>query len=75
VSVPATEIDGGHAQIDVKVDLFLIARLTVTETSVLLSVPDSQFQLVAQPVVPDDLFGGLLRVAGGQERVLSGRPA
>ena len=72
---PAPEVDGRRAQVDVKVDLLLASRLAVSQTGVLFGVSDAQFELVAQPIVGDDLVGGLLGVARGQKHVVAGRSA
>jgi hypothetical protein len=47
----------GHVQ--VKVQLLLATCLAVGKTGVLFCVSNQKFNLMAQPVVPDDLFGML----------------
>jgi hypothetical protein len=42
-----------------EVEFLRVASLTVGEPRVLDGVTDAQFQLVAQSVVPDNLFGVL----------------
>ena len=54
----------GHVQMEV--ELLLTASLTVRESGVLLRIADHKLNLIAQAVVPDDLFGGLTGISGSE---------
>jgi hypothetical protein len=56
------QVDGRDRHVQVEVKLLLASGLAVGETGMLLCIPDHKLNLVAQAVVPNDLFGALIGV-------------